>query len=234
MDQRSKRRTSAARYGYQPPKKQNDFLHVLLFYILPFLVVNGLLFFFVTTSPKVTITVAPTQDYETSTASIEIKSVLPLKAISVTQESAPLELTKTESGVYTVPLTKNGVIEVMVASLNGMVSNAYAPVDVLDELPPSILEDFTIVENVLTFTVEDSQSGVDFDSITAVTPMGTAVSPISVDKTSGQVSFEMDETGLTIHVSDLCGNTTQASFNPSGREAAPEETQESGVSIVQE
>ena len=67
---------------------------------------------------------------------------------------------------------KNGVIEITVASINGMVAAAYEPVDILDELPPSINEDFTIEDNVLTFTIEDSQSGVDFNSISGTTAMG--------------------------------------------------------------
>ena len=48
MDYRSSGRTSSSNYGYKSPKKQDDFLHVLLFYILPFIVFNGLLFFLLT------------------------------------------------------------------------------------------------------------------------------------------------------------------------------------------
>ena len=49
MNQRTSRRSPSPRYGFKTPKKQDGFLHLLLFYILPFLVFNGLLFFFMTT-----------------------------------------------------------------------------------------------------------------------------------------------------------------------------------------
>lgn len=217
MDYRSSSRTSAPRYGYKSPKKQDDFLHVLLFYVVPFIVFNGLLFFLLTTKPKVEIAVGTTKDYKTTSAEITVKSFLPIKSIVSTQESAELPLEKTGRGKYTAAINKNGVIEIMVASLNGMITAAYEPVDILDDLPPSINEDFTIEDNILTFTIEDSQSGVDFNSITATTAMGVPVTP-SIDKSNSKISFEIDSTGLTVYASDMCGNATQANFNPTSND----------------
>ena len=203
MDYRSSGRTSSSNYGYKSPKKQDDFLHVLLFYILPFIVFNGLLFFLLTTKPKVEITVGTTKDYKTTSVDVTVKSFLPLKSMVSTQESVELPLEKTGRGTYTAAIDKNGVIEVTVSSTNGMVAAAYEPVDILDDLPPSINEDFTI---------EDSQSGVDFSSISGTTAMGTPVTP-TIDKSNGKISFEIDATGLTVYAADMCGNATQANFN---------------------
>ena len=226
MDQRTSRRSPSPRYGFQTPKKQDGFLHLLLFYILPFLVFNGLLFFFMTTKPSITITVATSKDYQNTTAEIEVRSILPVKSMVSTQESADLQLEKVSRGHYTAALTKNGVIEVTVVGLNGMTAAAYEPVDVLDESPPSIGEDFTIEDGVLTFTIEDSQSGVDFNSLRATASDGSSAAPLSVNKSTGEVSFEMDSNGLTIHGADLCGNAFQASFNPENHQVvtAEEET----------
>ncbi len=212
MEQRTARRTSTPRYGYKAPQKQDDFLHVLLFYIIPFIVFNSLLFFLLTAKPKVEITVGTTKDYKTTSVSITVKSLLPIKSMVTTQESAPLELEETGRGKYTAAINKNGVIEVTVACINGMITASYEPVDILDELPPSISEDFTIEDNILTFTIEDSQSGVDFTSISATTAMGTPVPP-TIDKINNKVSFEIDATGLTVYAEDMCGNATQANFN---------------------
>ena len=217
MDYRSSSRTSAPRYGYKSPKKQDDFLHILLFYVVPFIVFNGLLFFLLTTKPKVEIAVGSTKDYKTTSAEITVKSFLPIKSMVSTQESAELPLEKTGRGKYTAAINKNGVIEITVASINGMITAAYEPVDILDDLPPSINEDFTIEDNILTFTIEDSQSGVDFNSITATTAMGVPVTP-SIDKSNSEISFEIDSTGLTVYASDMCGNATQASFNPTSND----------------
>ena len=218
MDQRTSRRSPSPRYGLKTPKKQDGFLHLLLFYILPFLVFNGLLFFFMTTKPSITITVATPNDYQNTSAEIEVRSILPIKSMVTTQESVELELEKVSRGHYTAAITHNGVIEVTVVGLNGMTAAAYEPVDVLDESPPSIGEDFSIEEGILTFTVEDSQSGVDFNSIRGTASDGTAVSPLSVNKSTGQVSFEMDSNGLTVHASDMCGNAFQTSFYPEGHQ----------------
>lgn len=217
MDYRSSGRTSSPRYGYKSPKKQDDFLHVLLFYIIPFIVFNGLLFFLLTTKPKVEITIGTTKDYKTTSAEISVKSFLPIKSMVSTQESAELPLEKTGRGTYTAAIDKNGVIEITVASINGMVAAAYEPVDILDELPPSINEDFTIEDNVLTFTIEDSQSGVDFNSISGTTAMGVSVTP-EIDKSNSRISFEIDSTGLTVYADDMCGNATQANFNPASND----------------
>ena len=227
MNQRTSRRSPSPRYGFKTPKKQDGFLHLLLFYILPFLVFNGLLFFFMTTKPSITITVATPNDYQHTTAEIEISSVLPLKSIVTTQESAELELEEVSRGHYTADITHNGVIEITVVGLNGMTASAYEPVDVLDESPPSINEDFSIESGILTFTIEDSQSGVDFNSIRGTASDGTAVVPVSVNKSTGQVSFEMDSNGLTIHASDMCGNAFQASFNPESHQVVTSEEENS-------
>lgn len=255
MEQRNPRRTSTPRYGYKTPKKQDDFLHILLFYIIPFIVFNGLLFFLLTAKPKVAITIGTTKDYKTTSVSITVKSLLPIKSMVTTQESAPLELEETGRGTYTAIIDKNGVIEVTVACINGMITVSYEPVDILDELPPSIGEDFIIEDNILTFTIEDSQSGVDFTSISATTSMGTPVSP-TIDKINNKVSFEIDATGLTVYAADMCGNATQANFNTTssdvtitgdtagGIETAPDqesqssqaengESQTSGITISQ-
>ncbi len=202
MDYRSSGRTSSSNYGYKSPKKQDDFLHVLLFYILPFIVFNGLLFFLLTTKPKVEITVGTTKDYKTTSVDVTVKSFLPLKSMVSTQESVGLPLEKTGRGTYTAAIDKNGVIEVTVSSINGMVAAAYEPVDILDDLPPSINEDFTIEDDLLTFTIEDSQSGVDFSSISGTTAMGTPVTP-TIDKSNSiNEDFTIEDDLLTFTIED--------------------------------
>ncbi len=227
MNQRQRRRSPAPRYGMKSSKKQSDFVHLLLFYILPFVVFNGLLFFFMTTKPKVSISVAAPKDYTSTTAEIEVSSILPIKSMVVTQESVEIQLEKTSRGHYTAAITANGVLEVSVVGFNGMTAAAYEPIDVLDDTPPSINEDFVIEDGILTFTIEDSQSGVDFTTIRATASDGTSVSPLSVDKNTNKVSFEMDSNGLTIHASDMCGNAVQAGFNTDTHEVV--QTEEGGA-----
>ena len=101
------------------PKKGSSFGHILLCYILPFLAVNLAIFFIVTATPKIEMTISDTTDYKTLDVSFKVHSLLPLKKMTTTLESQPIEFQK-EKGVYHAVLTNNGTLEVYVLSLNGM------------------------------------------------------------------------------------------------------------------
>ena len=101
------------------PKKGSSFGHILLCYILPFLAVNLAIFFIVTATPKIEMTISDTTDYKTLDVSFKVHSLLPLKKMTTTLESHPIEFQK-EKGVYHAVLTNNGTLEVYVLSLNGM------------------------------------------------------------------------------------------------------------------
>ena len=61
------------------PKKGSSFGHILLCYILPFLAVNLAIFFIVTATPKIEMTISDTTDYKTLDVSFKVHSLLPLK-----------------------------------------------------------------------------------------------------------------------------------------------------------
>ena len=108
------------RRTHKPQKNGNTgFSRILLCYILPFLVVNLAIFFIVTATPKIEIDISDTTDYKTLDVSFKIHSLLPLKKMTTTLESQPIEFQK-EKGVYHAVLTNNGTLEVYVLSLNGM------------------------------------------------------------------------------------------------------------------
>ena len=62
------------------PKKGSSFGHILLCYILPFLAVNLAIFFIVTATPKIEMTISDTTDYKTLDVSFKVHSLLPLKS----------------------------------------------------------------------------------------------------------------------------------------------------------
>ena len=84
-------RTRSAMHQRSNPL-DSDLLQVLLFYILPFIVINSIIFFVVTAKPKYELTVAPTNDYQTTTATFKITSHMPLKNVTITFNSQPLDL----------------------------------------------------------------------------------------------------------------------------------------------
>ena len=95
----------------------SSFGHILLCYILPFLAVNLAIFFIVTATPKIEMTISDTTDYKTLDVSFKVHSLLPLKKMTTTLESQPIEFQK-EKGVYHAVLTNNGTLEVYVLSSN--------------------------------------------------------------------------------------------------------------------
>lgn len=208
----SRYQNSSFRSNGRYTKQAGDgFLHVLLFYILPFLLFNGILFYCVTARPKITLEVGDTNDYLSTNATLKISSWFPIKSISVNMHEEELELGKPEKRTYTIPIYKNGLLEANVTNLNGMISAEFVQIDILDDNPPTI-EDAQIADGVVRVTVTDSQSGVNFDSIYAVNANGEQLVPLTVDRETNTLSFEMDPAGLQVYAQDRAGNEVRGSF----------------------
>lgn len=210
------------------PKKRSGWMEVLLFYLLPFIVVNGILFILVASKPHITIQVADTRDYRTTTVTVTVTSLLPIQEFTSSQEDSPLEMTEEKKGHYTAKITRNGVIEIYAKGLNGMTDTQYEHVNILDDVAPLVGDQYSIQDGILTLTLDDSQSGLDWMSVYGVTASGLSIAPASVDKQTGTFTFEMNEESLIIYASDLAGNPIQATFsthmellNPDGTPAAP-------------
>lgn len=211
---------SSYRTGGRYSKKSSGGLpSLLLFYILPFIVFNGFLFYCVTAAPKITLDIRDTNDYLSSEAVMTIDSWYPTKTITVNMDGEDLELTKGKRRTYTVPVTRNGVLEATVVNLNGMSSTVFRHVNILDDNPPSF-ENASLEDGVLTLRVSDSQSLVNPDSVYATDSMGQQRSPLSVeriDNTSDntidyELAFEMDLAGLHVYIQDKAGNEAQKTF----------------------
>lgn len=206
-------KSSSKSHSARRKQKRSSQANFLLFYILPFILINGVIFFLVATRPHITIQVADTKDYKTTTASITVSSFLPITEFTSSQEGSPLELTAEKKNRYTADITQNGVIEIYAKSVNGMTAVQYEHVNILDDVGPLVHERYAIEDGLLTITLEDSQSGLDYQSVCAFTPSGEVRYPVSSDKQAGAFTFEIGEEGLIIHASDLAGNPMQATFS---------------------
>lgn len=200
-------------------------LHTLLFYIFPFILINAVIFFCVTSRPKVSISVADTNDYLTTEATVTIKSWLPTKEISFSMDNEPLEAQKGKKRTYNLSITKNGVIEVSVKNINGMFTTIFEQVNILDDNLPTI-ENASIEDGIVTLTISDSQSGVNFDSIYALDSSNQRVAPLDVDHATATLSFAMDSEGLHVYAQDNAGNEVQGNFT--SRKEGGVETLEGG------
>ena len=209
-----RRNKSAKRNTYNTQSwKDNPILRNLVFFVLPFAVINIILFVLITASPKIELTLGETTDYKTVGVSFKVKSILPVKDVTVTLESQPLE-TERSDGAYQAVLTTNGTLEVYVESWNGMTARHNEHIAVLDDAAPTIdQEDYVLEDGHLEILVSDSQSGIDFGSIYGSAPTGETIRPTSCDEGTGRVTFDMEGSELNVFVSDYAGNVSQASFS---------------------
>ncbi len=207
---------SSGKY-YQSPS--GGLQSLILFYILPFVIFNGLLFYCVTSTPKVTLELHDTNDYLTAEAAMTIDSWFPTKSVSVNMDGEELEMTKGKRRTYTIPVTRNGVLEAKVVNLNGMTSTVFRHVNILDDNPPAF-ENATLEDGTLTLRASDSQSLINPDSIYATDSTGQTRSPLSVERIENtadntinyEILFEMDLNGLHVYIQDKAGNEARRTF----------------------
>ena len=210
----SRRGKSAKRNTYNTQSwKDNRILRNLVFYVLPFVVVNLILFTLITASPKIELTIGETTDYKTVDISFRVRSFLPIREMTVTLESQPVEVERSD-GAYRATLDSNGTLEIYAEGWNGMSVRDNEHIAVLDDAAPVIdQEDYVLEDGHLEFLVSDSQSGVDFSSIYGTEADGQNVRPASYSEDTGRVVFEMEGSDVTVFVSDFAGNISQAAFS---------------------
>lgn len=210
----SRRGKSAKRNTYNTQSwKDNRILRNLVFYVLPFVVVNLILFTLITASPKIELTIGETTDYKTVDISFRVRSILPIREMTVTLESQPVEVERSD-GAYRATLDSNGTLEIYAEGWNGMSVRDNEHIAVLDDAAPVLdQEDYVLEDGHLEFLVSDSQSGVDFSSIYGTEADGQNVRPASYSEDTGRVVFEMEGSDVTVFVSDFAGNISQAAFS---------------------
>lgn len=196
---------------------------LLLFYILPFIIVNGIIFYLATAKPKYDVAVGETHDYLTTDITFTIKSYLPTKNLSISINATPLELEKTGRKTYKATISQNGILEVSLDNFNGMTTTLFENINILDDDLPT-LTSHSIENGILSVTLADSQSGIDFSSIHAIDSTGTMLAPLSVDKANAHVTFEMDPSGITLYASDMSGNVMETPISLAETEPASSES----------
>ena len=204
--------SSYRRSGRHKQKPASEWPHILLFYILPFLVFNAIVFYLVTAKPKFELTVEDTSDYQTTTATLTMKSWLPTKSIVMELDGENLELTKGKKRTYTTTLHRNGSLQAIVTNFNGMPEDNIKYVNILDDTPPTFSASY-VEDGVLTVTLTDSQAGINYDSVYALNSTGERVLPLVANRDLNTFSFTMDSAGLRIFVQDMAAHQSRRQKN---------------------
>jgi len=187
------------------------FVSLLVFWILPFIVINLILFFVLTSQPKFTVTVDDPGDYTTALVTVKVESIFPNEGVVATLAGEPFELTEGEHRTYTGTATSNGTLQVEVCNKNGMNKIVYETISCIDDAPPTITQGDNGAGFVSIY-LDDAQSGVDYTSVYGIDSNGNRVSPNYIDEGEALVVFEFDTPTLEVHASDKVGKETVATF----------------------
>ena len=201
------------RNSKEPEQKKSGFLSILIRYVIPYLIINSIILFFVLATPKLKVNeITETEDPTVRTLLVHVDSILPIKEFTAKLEGKEQNFTK-ENQNYIISITGNGNLRISAKSINGMMQVSNTQVNSFDENPPVIDEDNVILgSGYVEFTVTDEQSGVDFATIYGIDKDGDNLKPTDIEESSGKVTFSMKSNGLTVYVSDKAGNQITGNF----------------------
>jgi len=110
-------------------------------------------------------------------------------------------------GTYTLDIPENGTYTIIAKGSNGKSSSYDFTVDCIDKDGP-ILGNYSSSDDSLVVYFHDAQGSVDFSSIYGEAEDGSRILPLSVDESSGSVTFSLPKEDFTIYVSDTLGNVS--------------------------
>lgn len=136
---------------------------------------------------------------------IDIDSFIPVRRVTASLEGHPVPLYETEPHIYTAEPSCNGRMEVSVTLANGQNAKQYVNVTNVDLDSPTAAG-CQKEGSLIYLYLFDDLSGIDYDSLQAVTLTGNTVTPVSVDPLTGCIVFSNPEETMNIYVCDLAGN----------------------------
>ncbi len=203
-------------------KKNNSnsgILRFLLGFLLPYVLINGLILLFVIQTPSIEADEPDTKDYLNADVSFKVSSILPLKSVTATIEGQDVDLVK-DGSTYKCTVSTNGNLNVTAVSINNMTKSSHIQVNLLDETNPVIDENSVVLgAGYLEFVVSDTQSGINWDSIYGVDSLGNNVKPTDINQATGKITFSMAADAITVYVKDNANNEATANFSVTNSEA---------------
>ena len=182
-------------------------------FLIPFVVINGLIFFIYIQCPNINVVDADSAEYNKDKIDFYVNCSIPLKEVSVVYDNATFPYTKT-GNKYSIDISDNGVYTIKAVAINGASYTYSVPIETKDSIPPTInLETATITGNILNISISDNESQINYDKLYATLEDGSTISPKLVDKSLGTVQFQIDKGNkITVHLEDEHGNSSETPF----------------------
>lgn len=137
---------------------------------------------------------------------ITVDSLLPIRSVYAEVDGQRLLVTAVGDHSYTVEPRVNGTLSVTVTLVNNQYQTVTEEISSIDVTAPTCTS-YTQGDGIVTLTLEDADSGVDYTGITALDAHGSAISPLSVNETDRTAVFAAPSETLDVYVPDLAGNT---------------------------
>lgn len=169
---------------------------LLLFCLLPFLFL----------SPKIQLEAETEVPAYLPSYQITVDSLLPIRSVYAEVDGQRLLVTAAENHSYTIEPRANGTLSVTVTLVTNQYQTVTTEISSIDVTAPTCTS-YTQGDGVVTLTLEDTDSGVDYGNITALDTDGSAVSPLSVNEAEQTAIFAAPSEALEVYVPDLAGNT---------------------------
>ena len=188
-------------------------LRIFFGFLIPYALINGIIFFLFIQTPRITIIDQDSKDYEENKIKFSIDSMLPLTDVKTLYQESEIAYSKL-GNIYIIDASDNGSYQIKVTSLNRSSANSIVDIETKDNVAPTIdLDSAVITGNTLIISVHDNQSEINYDNIYATLENGTKLTPTYVDKSSGTIQFQItDGKKVIVHVEDSSGNHSETSF----------------------
>lgn len=77
----------------------------------------------------------------------------------------------------------------------------------IDTSVPQLLS-YELLDELIAITLEDNESGIDYDSVYGITESGDYLNPHNVDTSKGTLYFKIPESDFILYVADVAGNVS--------------------------
>ena len=149
------------------PGQKKKKVESIFWYLIPFVLINLAVFFYMTARPDFTLVIEDPGNYKTVNLSVETSGRLKPAEFSIKLDDVEVPAEKEGKNLYRAVLDRNGTLEVKIGYRNGMTKTQYEHISTIDDQPPAIIGEELDV-SVLTVSFEDAQSGVDMSTVTAL------------------------------------------------------------------
>ena len=190
------------------------FLRFMFGFLVPFVLINGLIFFLFIQTPTINIVEENNENYEENKLKFSVDCKLPITEINVYYQNDTIIPYTKLGDYYSVDIENNGLYTIKAVALNKAQSSYPLNVETRDSVPPTIdIDSAVITGNTLIINVHDDQSGINYETIYASIDDTENISPTFIDRASGTIQFVIENGNkINIFVEDMEGNHSGTSI----------------------